>query len=79
MGLALAGGLREKVYLQTKVGTPPEKRHDFSAEAIRWRVENRLRLLKTDRFDSVLLHDPRDTHPPGIVEECRKTFRAFWR
>lgn len=64
VGLALEGGYREKVYLQTKAGTHPEKRHDYSAEAIRWSVENSLKLLKTDYFDSVLIHDPRDIEDP---------------
>jgi len=64
VGLALVGGYREKVYLQTKTGTHPERRHDYSAEGTRWSVENSLRLLKTDYFDSVLIHDPRDIEDP---------------
>ena len=60
VGLALEGGLRDKVYLQTKTGTHPDRRHDYSAESTRWSVENSLSLLKTDRFDSVLIHDPPD-------------------
>ncbi|MSS70237.1 MAG: aldo/keto reductase [Candidatus Latescibacteria bacterium] len=64
VGLALEGGWREKVHLQTKTGTHPSRRHDFSAEATRWSVENSLRLLKTDYFDSVLIHDPQDIEDP---------------
>lgn len=64
VGLALEGGYREQVYLQTKTGTHPERRHDYSAEATRWSVENSLRSLKTDYFDSVLIHDPRDIEVP---------------
>jgi aryl-alcohol dehydrogenase-like predicted oxidoreductase len=64
VGLALEGGWREKVYLQTKTGTHPSRRHDFSAEGTRWSVENSLRLLKTDYFDSVLIHDPQDIEAP---------------
>ena len=60
VGLALADGLRDKVYLQTKAGTHPERRYDFSAVATRWSVENSLQLMKTDRFDSVLIHDPEE-------------------
>ncbi|MEW6356047.1 MAG: aldo/keto reductase [Planctomycetota bacterium] len=64
VGLALEGGWREKVYLETKVGTHPERHLDFSAQATRWSVENSLRLLKTDYLDSVLIHDPCDIKAP---------------
>jgi len=64
VGLALADGLRERVYLETKTGTHPDRRGDYSAEATRWSVENSLRLLKTDYLDSVLIHDPQDIEDP---------------
>ena len=64
VGLALQGGLRDKIYLQTKTGTHPERQYDYSAESTRWSVENSLRLLKTDYLDSVLIHDPRDIEDP---------------
>ena len=64
IGLALRGGLRDKVHLQTKAGTHPDRRHDYSAEAIRWSVCNSLDLLGTDRLDSVLVHDPSDIEDP---------------
>ncbi len=64
VGLALEGGWRERIYLQTKTGTHPEKRGDFSAAATRWSVENSLRLLKTDYLDAVLIHDPPDIETP---------------
>lgn len=70
VGLALTDGYREKVYLQTKTGTHPERRHDYSAEATRWSVENSLALLKTDRLDSVLIHDPRDIEDPLKPGAC---------
>ena len=63
VGLALEGGLREQIYLQTKTGTHPDRRPDYTAESTRWSVENSLTLLKTDRLDSVLIHDP-----PNIEE-----------
>jgi len=64
VGLALEGGWRERVYLQTKTGTHPLRRHDFSAAATRWSVENSLRLLKTEYLDAVLIHDPQDIEVP---------------
>jgi len=64
VGLALEGGYRDKVYLQTKAGTHPERRHDYSAEAIRWSVENSFKQLRTDYIDSVLIHDPREKDDP---------------
>jgi aryl-alcohol dehydrogenase-like predicted oxidoreductase len=59
-GEALSDGLREKVYLQAKVGTHPERRKDFSAEGTRWSVTNSLKNLRTDYLDAVLIHDPID-------------------
>ena len=64
VGLALEGGWREKVTLQTKMGTHPDHRGDYSAAGTRWSVENSLRLLKTDYLDSVLIHDPKDIEDP---------------
>lgn len=60
VGLALKGGLRDKVRLQTKAGAHPSRRYDFSGRAIRRSVENSLKVLKTDHLDSVLVHDPPD-------------------
>ncbi len=59
-GEALSDGLREKIYLQAKVGTHPERRKDFSAESTRWSVTNSLKDLRTDYLDAVLIHDPID-------------------
>ncbi|MFH1007630.1 MAG: aldo/keto reductase [Candidatus Latescibacterota bacterium] len=64
VGLALENGWREKVYLQTKTGTHPDRKFDYSAEATRWSVENSLKMLKTDVLDSVLIHDPDDIEDP---------------
>jgi aryl-alcohol dehydrogenase-like predicted oxidoreductase len=64
VGLALEGGWRERIYLQTKTGTHPQRRGAYSAEGTRWSVENSLRLLKTDYLDAVLIHDPADIEAP---------------
>ena len=64
VGLALSGGYRENVYLQTKAGTHPNFRGDFTAKTIRRSVENSLRLLKTEYIDSILIHDPQDIENP---------------
>ena len=59
-GEALSDGLREKVYLQAKVGTHPERSKDFSTDGTRWSVTNSLKALCTDYLDAVLIHDPLD-------------------
>jgi aryl-alcohol dehydrogenase-like predicted oxidoreductase len=64
VGLALDGGWRDKVYLETKAGTHPEHHLDYTGKAIRWSVENSLRQLKTEYLDSVLIHDPTDIEVP---------------
>ena len=60
VGLGLSNGLREKVYLQTKVGSHPKYLRDFSKKATIWSLENSFNLLQTDYVDSVLIHGPRD-------------------
>ena len=69
VGLALTGNWREKVYLQTKVGSHPRFLRDFSKEATTWSLENSFKLLRTDYVDSVLIHGPRyDIEAP--LQEC---------
>ncbi|SVB61619.1 uncharacterized protein METZ01_LOCUS214473, partial [marine metagenome] len=69
VGLALTGSWREKVYLQTKVGSHPRFLRDFSKEATTWSLENSFDLLRTDYVDSVLIHGPRyDIEAP--LQEC---------
>ena len=67
IGLALAGGWREKVYLQTKVGSHPRFFHDFSKEATLWSLENSFKQLQTDYVDSVLIHGPRYDMEPLLA------------
>ena len=71
VGLALADGWREKVYLQTKVGAHPRyPNRDFSKEATIWHLENSFRELQTDYIDSVLIHGPREIDPPFEPGAC---------
>ena len=70
VGLALLNGWREKVYLQTKVGSHPNRWRDFSEEASRWSLENSFRQLKTDYIDSVLIHEG-PPEPPDIEAPFR--------
>ena len=68
VGLALADGWREKIYLATKIGTHPEWRGDFSASGTRRSVENSLHLLGTDCLDVCLVHDP-DSMDPVVAKD----------
>jgi len=63
VGLALEGGWREKIYLQTKAGSHAQRR-GYTADDIRWSVNNSLKMLKTDYLDAVLIHDPGDIEAP---------------
>jgi aryl-alcohol dehydrogenase-like predicted oxidoreductase len=76
VGLALADGWREKIYLATKTGTHPEWRGDFSGAGTRRSVENSLRLLGTDYLDVCLVHDPDSMEPVvakgGALDELQR-------
>ena len=51
LGLALQGGLRDRVVLSTKTGTHPRWYRDYSADATYRSLENSLRLLGTGYID----------------------------
>lgn len=83
IGLALRelGGPPPGMYLSTKAGSHPARLYQYSAEAIRWSVENSLRLLGVDSVDMVLVHDPERAAQPsmelvlapgGAVEELER-------
>jgi aryl-alcohol dehydrogenase-like predicted oxidoreductase len=65
-GLALGGVDRKSILISTKTGTHPDRRGDYSWDGTMWSVENSLRLLKTDYFDLVLVHDPHAWSPDGM-------------
>ena len=67
VGLALADGWREKIYLATKIGTHPEWRGDYSGAGTRQSVENSMRLLGADYLDVCLVHDP-DSMDPVVAK-----------
>ncbi len=76
VGLALANGWREKIYLATKTGTHPEWRGDYTGAGTRRSVENSLRLLGTDYLDVCLVHDPDSMDPVvakgGALDELQR-------
>lgn len=76
---ALTPGLRDRVWLQTKLGIRPHPRikanyFDFSYEHIMESVDNSLRMLQTDHIDSLLLHRPDALMEP---EEIAKAFEEL--
>ena len=69
-------GLRDRVWLQTKLGIRPHPRldcnyFDFSYEHIMESVDASLAALKTDRIDSLLLHRP------DVLMDPSEVARAF--
>lgn len=76
VGLALADGWRDKIYLATKTGTHPKWRGDYSAAGTRRSVENSLKLLGTDYLDVCLVHDPSSMDPViekgGALDELQR-------
>jgi D-threo-aldose 1-dehydrogenase len=81
IGMALAGGWRDKVYLQTKVGSHPKYLRDWSSEATTWSLENSFKMLQTDYVDSVLIHGPRHDidEPLGECWEVMLDWKAKGR
>ena len=69
-GMALGGVPRDSYYLETKIGTHPGRRFDYSADATRWSVDNSMSLLGVDYLDSVLIHDPKDIEDPLGEGRC---------
>ena len=72
-------GLRDRVWLQTKLGIRPHPRakanyFDFSYDHIIESLENSLRVLKTDHIDSLLLHRPDALMVP---EEIAQAFQEL--
>src|SRR5206468_3235403 len=65
LGVALKslGGRPTGLLLSTKAGTHPAVRGDYSTAAIRWSVENSLRLLGVSSVDLLLVHDPETMDP----------------
>ncbi|MET7847434.1 aldo/keto reductase [Streptomyces avermitilis] len=73
--LARAGGLRERILLQTKVGIRlPDGdragRYDLRGPAITRRVEESLTRLRTDVIDVLLLHRPDPLARPQEIAEA---------
>ena len=77
VGLALADGWREKIYLATKTGTHPKWRGDYSASGTRRSVENSLKLLGTDYLDVCLVHDPSDMDPVIAKDGALETLQRM--
>ena len=78
---AARAGLRDRVWLQTKLGIRKHPRldanyFDFSYEHIMESVENSLRALKTDHIDSLLLHRPDALMEPDEVARAFDELRA---
>ena len=70
-GKALAGGRRDKVYLQAKVSRLTQRKSDHTASATRASLEASLRLLQTDYVDAVLIHGydrPQDLELAEMVD-----------
>ncbi len=78
LGIALSGVPRESYFLSTKTGTHRDRWQDYTRDGTLWSIENSLKLLKTDRFDVVLVHDPESLNPvlaPGGALETLEDLR----
>lgn len=65
-GLALQGIKRDAIKISTKTGTHPDRHGDYTWDGTMWSVENSLKLLGTDYFDIVLVHDPHAWSQDGM-------------
>ena len=79
IGLALAEIDAPGLTISTKVGTHAERRYSYTADDIRWSLEQSLALLGRDRVDIVLIHDPPTMDPvfkPGDGFDALDALRA---
>lgn len=72
---AASPGLRDRVWLQTKLGIRPHPRlkanyFDFSYQHIMESVDNSLQALRTDHIDSLLLHRPDALMEPDEIAKA---------
>lgn len=63
IGVALAKVEAPELTISTKVGTHAERRYSYTADDIRWSLDESLKLLGRDRVDIVLIHDPPTMDP----------------
>ena len=63
VGLALRDLAVPELTISTKVGTHPDRPHRYTAEDIRWSLDNSSALLARDHFEAVLIHDPPSMDP----------------
>ncbi len=63
IGTALRGHEFPGLTISTKVGTHPDRQYSYTAEDLRWSLDNSLRLLGRESVDIVLIHDPPSTDP----------------
>lgn len=78
---AVRPGLRDRVWLQTKLGIRKHPRveanyFDFSYEHIMESVDNSLRMLQTDHIDSLLLHRPDALMEPDEIARAFEELHA---
>lgn len=65
---SLTADERGRVSVSTKVGTDPERRHQYDADTVRWSLDQSLQRLQLERVDIVYVHDPAtDEHMDEIV------------
>jgi D-threo-aldose 1-dehydrogenase len=70
---------RGALRLATKTGTHPDRRHDYSADATRWSVEQSLGVLGVPHVDVLLVHDPRHDEDWAQVRGAGGALEALQR
>jgi aryl-alcohol dehydrogenase-like predicted oxidoreductase len=78
--LATLGERARGLHFCTKVGTHPDRFGDYSADTVRWALDNSLRLLQVDRVDLVQVHalddiDMDEVLRPGSAVEALEQAR----
>jgi aryl-alcohol dehydrogenase-like predicted oxidoreductase len=79
LGIALSGVDRASYVLSTKTGTHPDLWQDYTRDGTLRSIENSLKLLKTDHFDVVLIHDPESLDPVLAPDGALETLEDLRR
>ena len=77
LGKAMEGMDLPELLISTKVGTHASRPHSYTAEDLRWSLDDSSRLLGREKLDLVLIHDPVTMEPVFAAGDGFDTLEAL--